>query len=79
MSRLYSQPNFSMDVRHLGDYRPPVANVSGGGHRAGRIEFRCPACNRRVRTLALHAGKMGRCPRCGAISRIPQISEPITA
>ena len=35
------------------------------------IEFNCPACQSRIRTPDGSAGKMARCPQCGAVATVP--------
>lgn len=35
------------------------------------IEFRCPACNKLLRTPDQSAGKKAKCPQCGAITDVP--------
>jgi hypothetical protein len=47
--------------------RRPSAATKGGS----TIDFHCPECKKRIRTPLSAAGKKGRCPKCGAIMRIP--------
>ena len=39
--------------------------------RGSAIEFPCPQCQKLVRTPASAAGKKGKCPKCGAVLKIP--------
>jgi phage FluMu protein Com len=40
------------------------------------IEFRCPQCNRLLRTGDDTAGKQAKCPECGTITVVPDSQEP---
>jgi len=40
-----------------------------------RVKFSCPACGKRLSTQSRHAGRRGRCPRCGHVWRLPQFAE----
>ena len=42
------------------------------------IEFRCPRCDKLLRTPDGTAGKQTRCPECGAIVPVPMVREPPT-
>src|SRR4051794_25654185 len=44
----------------------------------GKIHFRCPECDKPVSIEQVHAGKRGRCPRCGKVLQIPA-SAPVAA
>lgn len=43
------------------------------------IEFRCSKCDRLLRTPDGTSGKDAKCPQCGTIVRIPEVSAPPTA
>lgn len=40
------------------------------------IEFRCPQCDRLLRTPDGTQGKDAKCPQCGSIAKIPDVSRP---
>jgi len=79
MNRLFSQPNYSLDVRQLGDYKPPEEAAAAPATPPGRIEFRCPACGQRLQTQSEHVGKTGRCGGCKKHFPIPGIRPPSEA
>jgi hypothetical protein len=40
------------------------------------IYFNCPGCSRRLRVADEMAGKKSRCPKCDALGKIPEVSQP---
>lgn len=69
MSRLFTRPDFSLDVRNLmprGDQSAPT-----GGRQPQTLEMLCPACGHRLRTGIVNAGRTGRCRACGQLLPIP--------
>jgi len=42
----------------------------------GKIHFHCPHCEKAVIVAAAHAGKRGKCPRCGKPLQVPD-AEPV--
>ena len=39
------------------------------------IRFACGTCKERLVVPDRHAGRKGKCPKCGTINRVPLVSE----
>lgn len=61
------------DAATAGDFAttPPAAT--------DKIRFRCPKCQHRITTPVQHAGKRGKCPKCGTAVQVPPAAAPPSA
>jgi DNA-directed RNA polymerase subunit RPC12/RpoP len=54
-------------------------NRQGGGQADSLIRFACNFCGQHIRIPKIHAGKKGKCPKCGKTVLIPKPPAPKTA